>query len=126
VIASSASKTYICNVATQHGETDGFNVGAHLSTLEEKLGKNVISSVLVNDNLSDDIPKAPYSHPVQLDGELNNRIRLLTADLVSEENRYHHDSTKLAQAVMRMYYDRDQTAPLPEVLEEDLVSALDT
>ena len=125
VIASSAPKAYICNVATQYGETDGFNVAAHLLTLEEKLGKNVISSVLVNDNLADDIPKASRSHPVWLDGELNNRIRLMTADVVSEENRYHHDSTKLAQAVMRIYYDRDQVAPLPAEQEEDLVSALD-
>ena len=125
VIASSAPKAYICNVATQYGETDGFSVGAHLMTLEEKLGKNVISSVLVNDNLADVIPKAPRSHPVWLDGELNNRIRLVTADVVSEENRYHHDSTKLAQAVMRIYYDRDQVAPLTVEQEEDLVSALD-
>ncbi len=126
VIASSGRKAYICNVATQHGETDGFDVDAHLSTLEEKLGKNVISSVLVNDNLSDNIPKALHSHPVRLDGELNNRIRLVTADVISEENRYHHDSTKLAQAIMRIYYDRDQAAPLPAELEEDLVSALDS
>jgi len=126
VIASSAPKAYICNVATQHGETDGFNVNAHLATLEVQLGKNVVSSVLVNDNLKDAIPKAPHSHPVQLDGELNNRIRLLTADVISEENRYHHDSTKLAEAVMRIYYDRDQASPLPVELEEDLVSALDS
>ena len=126
VIASSAPKAYICNVATQHGETDGFNVEAHLSKLEEKLGKNVISSVLVNDNLSDAIPKAPHSHPVQLDDVLNNRIRLVTADVVSEENRYRHDSTKLAQAVMRIYYDRDQVSPIPAGLEEDLVSTLDS
>jgi uncharacterized cofD-like protein len=125
VIASSASKAYICNVATQHGETDGFTVEAHLLALEEKLGKNVISSVLVNDNLKDSIPKAPHSHPVQLDGVLNNRIRLMTADVISEENRYHHDSTKLAQAIMRIYYDRDQATPLEAELEEDLVSALD-
>ena len=126
VVASSAPKAYICNVATQYGETDGFNVRAHLLTLEEKLGKNVISSVLVNDNLSDVIPKAPRSHPVRLDDELNDRIRLITADVVSEENRYHHDSAKLAQAVMRIYYDRDHVAPLPAELEEDLVSALDS
>ena len=49
----------------------------------------------------------------------------MTADVVSEENRYHHDSTKLAQAVMRIYYDRDQVAPLATEKEEDLVSALD-
>ncbi len=63
---------------------------------------------------------------MRLDGDLNNRIRLVTADVISEENRYHHDSAKLAQAIMRIYYDRDQSAPLPVELEEDLVSALDS
>ncbi|MEK7248382.1 MAG: hypothetical protein AAB092_07915, partial [Chloroflexota bacterium] len=59
--------------------------------------------------------------------KVNNGIRLIEADVISEENRYHHDSTRLAQAVMRIYYDRDQAAA-PEVIEtvEDLVvSAID-
>jgi 2-phospho-L-lactate transferase/gluconeogenesis factor (CofD/UPF0052 family) len=114
-------------VATQHGETDGFDVAAHLEALEEQLGHGVISTVLANDNLSDDTPKAPHSQLVKLDAELGNRLRLVTADVISEENRYHHDSTKLAQAIMRVFYDRDQAAPLPELeAEEDLVSALDS
>ncbi len=126
IMASSAPKVYVCNVATQHGETDGFSVADHLDAIEQQFGKGVISYVLANSNLPASIPKAPHSEAVRLDAHVNNGIRLVTADVISEENRYHHDSVKLAQAVMRIYYDRDQAAPAIAEPEEDLVTALDS
>ena len=63
--------------------------------------------------------------PVRVDTPINNGIRLVTTDVISEENYYHHDSTKLADAIMRIYEERDQSsAPYMEA-EESLVSALD-
>jgi uncharacterized cofD-like protein len=128
IVASPAPKLYACNVATQHGETDGFDVAAHVKTLEEHLGKGVISTVLANNNVNGTGPKAPGAEPVRLDGELNDRLRLISADVISEENRYHHDSSKLAQAIMRIFYDRDQV-PTPSLAETeegaDLVPAMD-
>jgi hypothetical protein len=50
---------------------------------------------------------------------------LVTADVISEENRYHHDSEKLAQAIMRIYYDRDQVAFVSEP-EDELVPAAES
>ena len=126
IMASSAPKVYVCNVATQHGETDGFSVADHLDAIEQQFGKGVISYVLANSNLPASIPKAPHSEAVRLDAHVNNGIRLVTADVISEENRYHHDSDKLAQAVMRIYYDRDQAAPAIAEPEEELVTALDS
>jgi uncharacterized cofD-like protein len=126
IMASSAPKVYVCNVATQHGETDGFGVADHLDAIEQQFGKGVISYVLANSNLPASIPKAPQSEAVRLDAHVNNGIRLITADVISEENRYHHDSVKLAQAVMRIYYDRDQAASAIAEPEEDLVTALDS
>jgi uncharacterized cofD-like protein len=123
ILASSASKIYVCNVATQHGETDGFDVAAHLKAIEEHIGKGVIDYVLANSNVPASIPKAPESEGVRLDAQVNNGIRLVMDDVISEENRYHHDSSKLAQAVMRLYYDRDQVAPISVEAEEELVAA---
>jgi uncharacterized cofD-like protein len=123
ILASSAPKVYVCNVATQHGETDGFDVAAHLKAIEEHIGKGVISYVLANENVPTSIPKAPESEGVRLDAEVNNGIRLVLADVISEENHYHHDSVKLAQAVMRIYYDRDQVTPITAEPEEELVAA---
>ena len=126
IMASSAPKVYVCNVATQHGETDGFGVADHLDAIEQQFGKGVISYVLANSNLPASIPKAPQSEAVRLDAHVNNGIRLIAADVISEENRYHHDSVKLAQAVMRIYYDRDQAASSIAEPEEDLITAFDS
>ena len=125
--ASSVPKIYVCNVATQHGETDGFSVRDHIAAIEAHMGKGFIHYVLANDNVSDTpIPKAEQSRPVMVDDGINNGIRLVKADVISEENRYHHDSEKLAAAVMDIYYGHDASRlPQPESEEEQLVSALD-
>jgi len=125
LIAAPAPKVYVCNVATQHGETDGFSAADHVAAIEDHIGKGVINYVLSNDNIVDVIPKAEQSMPVRVDTPINNGIRLITTDVVSEENYYHHDSTKLAEAIMRIYEERDQlSAPFPE-MEGSLVSALE-
>jgi uncharacterized cofD-like protein len=127
LIAAPAPKIYVCNVATQHGETDGFSVADHVAAIEDHVGRGVINYVLANDNTVDVIPKAEQSKPVRVDTPINNGIRLVATDVISEENYYHHDSTKLAEALMRIYEERDQlSSPLHEPeAEQRLVSALD-
>jgi len=39
LFASDALKVYVCNVATQHGETDAFTVADHVRVLERHLGR---------------------------------------------------------------------------------------
>jgi uncharacterized cofD-like protein len=125
LVAAPAPKLYVCNVATQHGETDGFSVADHVAAIEDHVGKGVINHVLANDNVTGVVPKAEQSKPVPLDSQINNGIRLVAADVISEENYYHHDSTKLAEAVLRIYEERDQlSAPLPEA-EGKLVNVLE-
>jgi uncharacterized cofD-like protein len=121
--ASPAPKIYACNVATQHGETDGFSVRDHVAAIEAHIGKGILHYVLANDNLTEETLRAEHSQPVQVDADINNGLRLVRTDVVSEENRYHHDSTKLARAVMDIYYEHDRGS-LPDP-EEVLVSALD-
>ncbi len=121
--ASPAPMVYACNVATQHGETDGFSVRDHVTAIESHIGKGIINYVLANDNLSEKALSAEFSEPVLVDADINHGIRLVRTDVVSEENRYHHDSVKLARAVMDIYYENDRGS-LPEP-EKSLVSALD-
>lgn len=49
--------------------------------------------------------------------------------MVSEENRYHHDSKKLGEALIRLYYDRNhlnQTlAAEEEAAEAKVASAVE-
>jgi uncharacterized cofD-like protein len=123
-VASPALKVYVCNVATQPGETDGFSVSDHVAAIEEHIGGHFLHRVVVNNNLSGTLPNADRSQPVRVDSLLENGIRLLQADVVGERNRYHHDSKKLAQTLMRLYYDRNQPPPAP-VAEKKLVGALE-
>ena len=123
--ASPALKLYVCNVATQPGETDGLGVSDHVAAIEEHIGGHLIQGVVVNDNLGGTLPNADRSQPVALDSIPENGIRLIKADVVSESNRYHHDSKKLAQTLLRIYYDRN--LPQAAVAEPDkkLVGALE-
>ncbi len=123
--ASPAIKAYVCNVATQPGETDGFGVSHHVAAIEEHIGSRLLQRVVVNDNLSGSLPNADRSQPVAVDSLLENGIRLVKADVVSDKNRYHHDSKKLAQALMRIYYDRNQPLATAPQAEDDLVGALE-
>jgi len=123
-VASPALKVYVCNVATQPGETDGFSLSDHVTAIEEHTGGHFLHRVVVNNNLSGTLPNADRSQPVTVDSLLQNGIRLVAADVVSERNRYHHDSRKLAQTLMRLYYDRGQPPPAPEA-EKKLVGALE-
>ncbi len=113
---SQASKIYVCNVATQHGETDGFAVSDHFETLVRHIGPGLFDYVLANDNVAGMLPEsAELSVPVKVDTTTVDGARVVTADVISERNRYYHDSEKLAAAVMRLYSGRNQIEPAEEV-----------
>jgi uncharacterized cofD-like protein len=112
---SEALKVYVCNVATQHGETDAFTVADHVRVLERHLGGHVFHHVLANNNVSENLPKDWQSRPVSLNGAGAHEPRLVAADVISEENRYRHDPQKLARALVRVYYGRSPvSAPVTE------------
>src|SRR2546428_706078 len=50
--ASPALKVLICNLASQHGETDGYDVTDYLRVIHEHVGSNLFDFVLVNSNHS--------------------------------------------------------------------------
>src|SRR5207247_5266415 len=108
LVATPAPEVYVCNVATQPGETDSFSVADHIAAIEDHVGKGVINYVLANDNVTDVIPQAEKASPVRVIKPINNGLRLVASDVVAEEHRYHHDSTKLAEAIMRIYDQHDK------------------
>jgi uncharacterized cofD-like protein len=111
---SSALKVYVCNVATQHGETDSFTVSDHFRTLESHTGHSHFDYVLANSNLQEPLPEAWHSEPVRIDDLALNGARVITTDVVSVENRYHHDPKKLADALIDLYYQRPETEAVAE------------
>lgn len=115
---SSALKVYVCNVATQQGETDEFSVSDHFQTLRQHLKGNLFDFVLANSNYNGGLPEELHSEPVKIDRIHLDGARVVKSDVVAVENRYRHDSKKLADALVRLYYERHQMTDTPtEVLD---------
>lgn len=112
VRASRAFKVYVCNVATQRGETEGYTVHDHVAALVRHVGPGLINAVLANANMNPSLPPQSGVEFVQLGPPLGEGLQLVTADLVDQARPWRHDSAKLAQVLMRLY------APLAEQRKE--------
>ena len=108
--ASSAVKLYVCNVATQHGETDEFGVADHIKTLNRHVSPSLFDYVLANNNFNVQMPSEWHASPVLLTGGVASaeQHRIVVADVVDATNPRLHDPRKLAQSILRIFYDRTQ------------------
>jgi uncharacterized cofD-like protein len=99
---TSATRLFVCNVATQLGETEDFAVSDHLAALQAHGLANAIDAVLVNDNLSARQPSNYPASPVRFDVQADRwpQLEIISSDVVADENAHHHDAQKLASAVM--------------------------
>lgn len=107
--SSRGLRMYICNVATQRGETTGYTCGDHLHALEEHTGGRLFDMIICNNyyegNLPDDIQF------VRLD-EVGIDYPVYCANLVDLDHPWRHDGEKLGHAVIDLYEER--TGPLTE------------
>ncbi|MCA1723424.1 MAG: YvcK family protein [Thermomicrobia bacterium] len=109
---ATAIKVYVCNVATQPGETDHFDALAHVRALQEQIGKRVFDYVLVNTNFESKDKIKPEWRVDAVDAErLQQEARLLgveiiEADVISAASPLRHDPQKLAMALMQLYAAR--------------------
>jgi uncharacterized cofD-like protein len=101
VKVSSACKVYVCNVATQRGETEGYTAGDHIAALESHVGRALFPVVLVNDATVDCPDSQPKVELVEPEVPSDADYHLITADLVDRTHPWRHDSRKLAEALMR-------------------------
>ncbi len=106
--ASRAIKFFISNVATQPGETDGFNCGDHVRSVEKIIGSGNFDIVICNDNCRGKLPKGVDY--VCVDESLEKDFAVYAGNLVDVENPWRHDSVKLANSIMDLYNER--TGPL--------------
>ena len=104
--ASRALKVYICNVATQPGETDGFSLGDHVEALERHVGPGLFPYVLANDNFDVETPPDWGSELVSLEQDSGGNYQVIAADLIDVKKPWRHDPHKLAKALMDFYYSQ--------------------
>ena len=108
VAASQACKVYVCNVATQPGETDGFDVGQHVDALQRHVGHSLFPYVLANDDLQVS-SEQPHLKPVALCHDPSSvsqagcGYQIIAAGVVDRAAPWRHDAGKLAGQIVRFY-----------------------
>jgi len=108
---TSATKIYVCNVATETGETKGYAVVDHVEALQRHTFTTIVDHVVANRNPSE-LGAQLMTEPVVHDGRVAEHVTLQESDLSDEEHPVRHDSSKLARTVMGVYHDsRRNRAP---------------
>jgi uncharacterized cofD-like protein len=106
VLAAPATRLFVCNVATQDGETTGLDLAGHVSAFVAHTAPGIMDLVLANNRFDARIPPGWQAETVRLqwppDG-LPSPPRLVLDDVVDPDNAHHHDPARLASAVMRAY-----------------------
>jgi len=104
---SPALKVFVCNVASQHGETDNYNVSDYLRVLREHTDEDLYDFAIVNSNLSH-LPTGGQSQVIfdyQVIQRHSPEIRFIAADVVNVRIPSHHDPSKLARVVMKRVWE---------------------
>jgi uncharacterized cofD-like protein len=111
---SPATRVYVCNLMTKHGETDGFRASDFVAEVQRYSGgADALDHVLVNDAAA--IPKnllarysAEQSFPVEPDIKICKRLGPTPhlRALASSANVLRHDSQLLAAEILRLLKKR--------------------
>lgn len=111
ICATTVPRIYLCNVATQTGETDNYSVSDHMRQLRQHAGE-AFTTVLANRNYNPAVPPAHNARWVTLPASDESiDYQLFTGDVVDTNHPWRHNSEKLAARVMAVYHEL--TTPVP-------------
>jgi len=110
VRASKAIKFFVCNVASQPGETQGYTCGDHVHSIERHVNGPIFDLVICNKDFSEKLP--PGTEWIKPEEESKRDYILYQANLINNESPWRHDDEKLARTIMDLYEER--TGPLTE------------
>lgn len=103
---SSGATVYVCNVATQEGETDHFTYEHHVHEIVQYLSPNDLDYVLLNNNKAASGAIRPHEHveAVMYDGaqQTHDGVEIIARDVVSDRNPLRHDPLKLAAELLEI------------------------
>ncbi|MEK6220873.1 MAG: YvcK family protein, partial [Chloroflexota bacterium] len=96
--ASAALKIFICNVTTQHGETEGYTCEDHIDALKAHVGEDFFDLVVSNENQQGDLPKGVEW--VTASSTVEALYSLYRSDLADSKIPGKHDAHKLARSLI--------------------------
>ncbi len=100
--SSKALKVFVCNIATQPGETDHYSCEDHVSAIEEHIGKGLFHVVLANLP-----PTSKLDEPfewVDVEGKRKIDYLLIREKLYDETHYVRHNSEILAKHLISIYH----------------------
>ncbi|HUV26044.1 MAG TPA: uridine diphosphate-N-acetylglucosamine-binding protein YvcK [Anaerolineales bacterium] len=102
--SSRALKLYICNVASQAGETEGFSCIDHISAIEEHSGKSLFDIVIANNNYDIQLPEG--IEWIKIDDNLDAYYAVYSDDLVDSAMPWRHDGEALSRVIIDLLEER--------------------
>lgn len=115
---SPAFKLYVCNVAEEPAQTEGYSVIDHLNIVRHYGGNKSVDAVVANNN----IPNAPTPAGLEFiraNNPWDDEVLLVEADVIDETDESstaRHDPVKLSNAVAEAYRKyRGRRRRLPRV-----------
>ena len=114
---SKAKKIYVCNVMTQHGETDNYTVSDHIIAINKHVEENIFDLVIANSREFDDSILSKYhkekQEPVKIDQE---KIKELGIKLIKnndvgivDNNTIRHNADKVSELIYDYIIDDKPT-----------------
>jgi uncharacterized cofD-like protein len=102
LLAASAPRVFVCNVATQEGETTGLDLAAHVEAVIAHTAPGLVDVVIANNHFAARAPQDWQAEPVRLrwPPAVDPVPRLVLEDVVDADNAHHHDPTRLTEAVV--------------------------
>lgn len=107
IVNSSAKKMYVCNVMTQHGETDNYTVSDHIKAINKHIGKNMFDIVIANSNVFSKEILERYKEEQQTAVKIDKEeIATLGVELIEnknvgivENNVIRHNADKVSELI---------------------------
>ena len=114
---SNAKKIYVCNVMTQHGETDNYTVSDHIVAINKHVEENIFDLVIANSREFDDSILSKYhkekQEPVKIDQEKIEElgIKLIKNNDVGivDNNTIRHNAEKVSELIYDYIIDDKPT-----------------
>ncbi|MBL8097015.1 MAG: YvcK family protein [Anaerolineales bacterium] len=118
--ASHGLKVYVCNTATQPGETDDYDVGAHARAIDRHTRPGLFPVVMANANRTGELlpqlrwvaPTVAAHSAAHSTAQAGPAMRpgpeaeVVLADLIDSDRPWRHDSEKLAAALLELLDQR--------------------
>ena len=112
--SAQGTKVYVCNVATQKGETEGYTVADHHKALVRHTFPEIVDYVVANSQLIQLGPRY-FGTAVRIDDQVLEYASLHSGDLTDPEFPVRHDSDKLAKVLIDVYHKTRKHRTSPRV-----------